>query len=171
MARYRARRFRPSVQARPAQLPAVRGNYSGKRFGPKLTRLARQPTNQPVGMVDSSGRHSCRSISPGACSSRDLDIRAHLDGDGVHSECKALRTHPLPLHGTLLSCHDCPRARPCFGHRFRRFLRMACFGCFYSCGKQDHLVGHGAGVGKILVDSRCEVPCLPPQCPLLALGC
>jgi hypothetical protein len=86
----------------------------GKR-GPKLTRLVAQPAHQPVGVVDPSGRHSHRASSSGACSSRDLDHGAHLDGDSVHSECEALRTHSLPLHWTLLSRHDRPRARARLG--------------------------------------------------------
>jgi len=154
MARCRVRRFRRSVRGRLARFPAVWGNPHGKRYDPTLERLAGRHTHQRVGVVGSSSCHCCRSVSPGACSNRHLDHRAHLDGDGVHSECKEMRTHPLPLHGTLLSRHDRTGARACFESGFRRFLWMACIGCSYSCRKQDHLVGYRAGVGKILVDSR-----------------
>ena len=123
----------------------------GKR-GPKLTRLAAHPAYQSFSVVDSPSRDPCRSARPGAGSCRHLDRRAHLDGNRVHSECKALRTYPVPLHGTLLSRHDRPGAGAGFGYRFCRLLRMASFGSSHSRRKQDHLVGHRAGVGKILVD-------------------
>jgi hypothetical protein len=135
----------------------------GKR-GPKLTRLVAQPAHQPVGVVDPSGRHSHRASSSGACSSRDLDHGAHLDGDSVHSECEALRTHSLPLHWTLLSRHDRPRARARSPWaRLRGLLRMACISRSYSCRKQDHLVGRRACMGKILVYSRYKFLCSPPH--------
>src|SRR5215471_8947445 len=41
--------------------------------------------------------------------------RARLDGYCVHSQFKTVRTHPLPLHGPLLSRDDCTGARACFG--------------------------------------------------------
>src|ERR1700730_4780045 len=44
----------------------------------------------------------------------NLDHRGHLDGDGVPSKCRAVRTYPVPLHGTLLSRHDRPGTRPGF---------------------------------------------------------
>ncbi len=127
----------------------------GKRCRPKLPRLAAQPAHQPVGVVDSAGRDHCRSVCFGVGSIRHLDRRAHPDGRGVYSEFEAMRAHPLPLHGTLLSRHGGAGARACVRHRFRRSLCMACFGRSHSWRKRDHLVGHGAGVGKILVAGRC----------------
>jgi len=37
----------------------------------------------------------------------------------VHSEFKTVRTHPLPLHGPVLSRDDCTGSRACFGCHFR----------------------------------------------------
>ena len=129
MARCRVRRFRRSVRARPARLPAVRSKppWQTIRSKPQTTGwVARAPM---TGVVDSASRHCCGFVCSGPCSRRRLDHRPHLDGDGVPSECKTLRTHPLPLHGTLLSRHDRTGARACVGRCFRRFLWMALFGC------------------------------------------
>jgi len=46
LARSLAGRFRPSVRARLAPLPAVPDSYDGKRYRPKLTRLAQQPSRK-----------------------------------------------------------------------------------------------------------------------------
>jgi hypothetical protein len=56
------------------------------RRGPKFKRLVAQPAHQSVGVVDST-------VDADAGSSHDLDRRASLDGDGVHAECAAMRTH------------------------------------------------------------------------------
>jgi len=65
-----------------------------------------------------------------------MDHRAHLDGYGVHSQFKAVRTDPLPLHGPLLSRDDRTGARACFGRRFRRRrLCMAFIGGSHSWRK------------------------------------
>jgi hypothetical protein len=125
----------------------------GQRYGPQLTRLAAQPPHQPVGMVDSSDRHCRRALRPRTCSDRDLDCRARVDGDGLHSQCKAMRTHSLPLHGAVLSRHDRARAGACFGYRVRRFLWMAYIGCSHSCRKQGHLVGYRASMGEVFLGS------------------
>ena len=45
-----------------------------------------------------------------------------LDGDGVRSECAALRPHALPLHRALLSRDD--RARACPWLYFVGHLRV-----------------------------------------------
>jgi len=87
----------------------------------------------------------------GANSSRPLDHRSPLDGDGMHSECKTMRPHPLPLHGT---------------YYLAMVARCSCwlsgivtvdsldgsYWVFSFCRKQDHLVGDGTGLGKILVE-------------------
>ena len=119
MVRFPARRSRPSVRVRRAPLRAVQGSHRGERHRPKLARLAQQPSHQRVGMVDSEGDHRCRSFRPYARASWDMDHRAHLDGYGVHSQFKAVRTDPLPLHGPLLSRDDRTGARACFGCHFR----------------------------------------------------
>ncbi len=124
----------------------------GRRYRSKLSRLAAHPAHQPFSLVDSSSRDPCRSARPDAGSSRHLDHGALLDGNGVHFECKALRTYPLPLHGTLLSSHDRPGTGAGIRYRFCRLLRMACFGGSYSRRKQDHLVGYRAGLGKVPVE-------------------
>jgi hypothetical protein len=148
--RFRARQFRRSSRARPARLRAARGDPDGKRYGARLERLAAQPAYQPIGLVDSPGRHSRWPVCPGTSSGGNLDHCARLDGYGMHAKCQTLRTYPLPLHRTLLSRRDRPGARTCVGYRFRRLIPMAGDGFCHSCGKPGHLVGHGAGVGKIL---------------------
>ena len=68
--------------------------------------LAAEPPNRCIGVVACSGRHRPRAVDPGADSNLHLDRCAHLDGNGVHIECKAVRTHALPLHRAILSCND-----------------------------------------------------------------
>ena len=102
-------------------------------------------------MVDSESGHRCGSFHFPARANRDMDHRARLDGYCVHSQFKTVRTHPLPLHGPLLSRDDRTGARPCFGYHFRWLLCMAFVGGSHSWRKHDHLVGHGKGVGKIRV--------------------
>ena len=135
-ARFRARRSRPNGRVRRAPLRAVPDNHHGKRCRPKLARLARQPSHERVGMVDSERGDRCGSFRPPTRASRDMDHRAHLDGYGVHSQFKAVRTDPLPLHGPLLSRDDRTGARACFGRRFRRRrLCMAFIGGSHSWRK------------------------------------
>jgi hypothetical protein len=50
-------------------------------------------------MVDSESSHRCGSLHCSTSANRDRDQRARLDGYCVHSEFKAVRTDPLPLHG------------------------------------------------------------------------
>jgi hypothetical protein len=62
-------------------------------------------------MVDSESGHHCGSFLSHARASRNVDHRAPLDGYSVHSQFKAVRTDPLPLHGALLSRDDRTGAR------------------------------------------------------------
>ena len=118
-ARFRARRSRPTVRVTRVPLPAVPRDHGDKRYRPKITRLAQQPSHQRVGMVDSESGHRCRSFSPRARTSRDMEHRAYVDGYGVRSQFTAVRTDPLPLHGALLPRDDRTGARACFGCHFR----------------------------------------------------
>ena len=152
-ARCPVRRFRPSIRAGRAQLPAAQDKHDGERYSTGLTRLVGQHAHQLDRVVDSSGRHSCRFVRLDAYSSRHLDHRSDLDGHGVHSECKTVRSHALPLHGTFLSRHDRTGARAWLGHRIRRNLWMDCVGRPHYRRRQSHLVGDRAGVGKVLVDA------------------
>ena len=140
----------------------------GKRYGPKLARLAAQAAHQPFGVVDSTGRHPCRFVHARACSRPDLDNRAHLDGDGVHSECTPVWAHSLPLHGALLPRHDRAGAGIHLGYHFPRVLWMARIGSFHSRREQGHLVGYRAGMGNVLVDSRYKPPL--PTCAKFGIG-
>ena len=163
-ARFRARRSRPSGRVRRAPLRAVPHSHHGKRYSPKLARLAQQPSHERVGMVDSESGHRCGAFLSFTGANRDVDHRARLDGHCVHSECKAVRADPLPLHGPLLSRDDRTGARACFGCRFRRLLCVAFIGGSHSWRKHDHLVGHGKGVGKILVEPSMQAPGARCQC-------
>ena len=109
-------------------------------------------------MVDSESSHGCGSFHPAARANRDMDYRARLDGYGVHSEFKTVRTDPLSLHGALLSGDDRTGARACFGCYSRGLLCMAFIGGSHSWWKHDHLVGHGKSVGKILVERSMPTP-------------
>jgi len=77
-------------------------------------------------------------------------------GRSVRPQCKTMRPHSLPLHGTLLSRDDRAGTRPWLGRGFRRDLWMDCVGRHHCRRQQAHLVGDRAGMGKILVDT---VPC------------
>ena len=122
-----------------------------RRYRRRHARLAAQPAHQPARVVVSIRRDGCRSVCCDSCSSCHLDYRARLDGSGLHPECKAVRPHPLPLHRTLLSRHDCAGVSACGRHRLRRIFRLVDPGRPPSCRKQSHLVGHGTRLGKILV--------------------
>jgi hypothetical protein len=114
MARYRVRLFKQSIRARPARLPAVRGVIPHGKRSPKFTRLAAQPADQPVGVVDFSGRDACWSVHPGAGSDHHLDHRAHLEGAPWASSVLC-----WPCPSTLI-----PYAAVCGGQRST--LRAAC---------------------------------------------
>ena len=118
-ARFHARRSRPSVRVQRVPLRAVPDRHHGKRYCRKLPRLAQQPSRQRVGVVDSESGHRCGSFRPPARACRDMDHRAHLDGYGVRSQFKAVRTDPLPLYGPLLSRDDRTGGRACFRRHFR----------------------------------------------------
>jgi hypothetical protein len=107
-ARSRAHRSRPSGRVRRAPLPAVADSCHGKRYRPQLTGLAAESAHEPAGVVDSSGRHSRWLVRARPCSNCCLDHCADLDGNGVHSQCKAVRTHPLSVHRAVLLGHDHP---------------------------------------------------------------
>src|SRR5437588_3966776 len=51
-------------------------------------------------MADSSNRDYCRFVRARISSNRYLDHCSDLDGHGLHSECKTVRSHALPLHST-----------------------------------------------------------------------
>jgi len=54
------------------------------------------------------------------------------------------------VHRNFLSGHDCAGVSAC-RHKLRRISGLALPRCFHSRGRQDHLVGHGARLGKILI--------------------
>jgi hypothetical protein len=70
----------------------------------------------------------------------------------VRPECETMRSHSLPLHGTLLSRDDRAGTRPRLGCGFGRDLWMDCVGHHHRRRQQAHLVDDRAGMGKILVD-------------------
>ncbi len=154
MARGRARRFRPSGRARTARHLAVPVESSEHQYGRKRARLASQPDDEPARLVGSTDRDRCWSVGLRSGSSSHLDCCARLDGSGLHPECKAVRPHALPLHRTLLSRLDCAGASVCGRHRLRRILCLVDPGRSHSCRKQNHLVGYGTRVGKILIVGR-----------------
>jgi hypothetical protein len=145
-------RCRAIAQERQAPLPVAQDN--GRRHKPELTRLAKQHARQPVGVVASSSRHSCR-LGRSAIYSRDrLDCGSHLDGNGVHSECKAMRAHSLSLYRPVLPRDDRSSTLTYFEYRLYRFLWVARIGRSYSRWKQNHLVGHRTSMGNIFIATR-----------------
>ncbi len=149
-ARFPARRSRPSGRVRRAPLPAVTDSRDGKRCRPQLTGLAAESAREPARVVDSSGRHSRRPVRARRCSNCCLDHCADLDGNGVRSQCKAVRTHTLSVHRAVLLGHDHSCARAGFGGHFARLERMGCARRRHYPWRQDHLVDDRAGMGKIL---------------------
>ena len=158
MARFHGRRSRPSVRVRRVALPAVVNNLHGEQYRPTLTRLAAKPADEPARMVDSLDRHYCRSARASPCSNGYLDRCAKLDGNGVHSQRKAVRTHPLPLHRIRNE-----RASSCawFWPRRRRHLRLAGIGRRHSARKQAPLVGDRACLGQIFLRQNVQVRLCP----------
>jgi hypothetical protein len=131
--------------------PAVANSRRGKQYRAKLTRLVTKPTHKHTRVVDSLGRRYCQSARARPCSNGYLDRCAKLDGNGVHSQRKAVRTHPLPLHRPLLSRDDRAGRRAWFWPRLRRHLRLAGIGSRHSARKQAPLVGDRACLGQILL--------------------
>jgi hypothetical protein len=60
MARFHARRSKPSVRVRRVALPAVADSHHGEQYRPTLTRLAAKPAHEPARVVDSLDRRYCR---------------------------------------------------------------------------------------------------------------
>ncbi len=151
MARFHARRSRPSVRGRPAHRSAALDRHDGRRYSRNITRLAAKPPHRRAGVVNSSGCHHRRTISPRLASNCRLDMRARLDGNRVHLERKAVRTHALPVHRAVLSCGNCACSRARYRHPPCRRARVVSIGSNHSAGSQAHLVGDRAVLGKILV--------------------
>jgi hypothetical protein len=145
-----ARRSKPSawVKARP---PAVGRERRDRRSRCKHARLVAQTAHESGGVVDSSGRPRRHPVRPDACASSGVDHRARVDGERVHPQRAALWPHPLPLHRTLLSCHDPAGAPVRRRYLFCRVFRLDDAGRRHSCRRQNYLVGDGAGLGHILV--------------------
>ena len=96
----------------------------------------------------------CQPVRARPCSNRYLDCCADLDGNGVHSQCKTVRTHTLSVHRAVLLDHAHSCARAGFGGHFARFVCMDCARRRHYPRRQDHLVGDRASVGKILLVRR-----------------
>jgi hypothetical protein len=161
MARFHARRFRPNVQVRRVPLPAVADSRRGRQYRAKFTRLAAKPTHKHARVVDSMGRRSCRSVRVCPRSSGYLDYCPELDGNGLHSQCKAVRKDPLPVHRPLLSRDDRAGRRARFRPRIRRHLRLADIGRRNSARKQTPVVGDRACLGQILLRQNAQAPFVP----------
>jgi hypothetical protein len=113
--------------------------------------LAKQHARQSFRMVASSSDHSCRLGSSTIYSSDHLDCCSHLDGLGVHSECKAVRAHPLSLYRPVLPRDGRASIIACFRYRLCRSLWVVRFGRSYSRWKQNDLVDHRASMGNIFI--------------------
>jgi hypothetical protein len=125
MARFRARRSRPSVWVRGAPLPAVAGSHYGKQYRQQLTRLAAKHAYERTCAADYSRRVGCRPTGCCAGSNGHLDRRPRLNGRGMHPRCAVLRTDALPVHWAVLSRYDCSGARARAGYRSGWPIRMA----------------------------------------------
>jgi hypothetical protein len=106
-------------------------------------------------------RRCCRAARARPCSNGYLDRCATLDGNGVHSQRKAVRTHPLPLHWPLLSRDE--RASRCawLWLRLRRHLRLGSIGKRNSARKQTPVVGNRACLGQILLRQNVQARLCP----------
>ena len=105
-------------------------------------------------LADSSGRDSCQPVCARPCANRNLDHCAELDGSGVYSQCKAVRTHPLPVHRPILCRDDRAGQRAWFWLRLRRHVRLGSIGRRHSSRKQNSVVGDRACLGQLLSAKR-----------------
>lgn len=170
MGRRRVRPFRRNAKVRPVLPLVARGDRHGERDDASFPRLVAYSGHSPLGMVDSASCGTDRPIRAYPGSNRCLDRRTDLDGRRLHSQCKAVRAHPLPLHGTLLSRHDRSSACARLGLGSCRFLRLAYPGRSHSRWKQAHLVGKRAGVGEILLNRRPDLYLAGPPAAYHAPG-
>jgi hypothetical protein len=156
-ARFHARRSRPSVLARRAPLAAAAHSHHGKQYCPQHARLGAKHAHERACVVDSFNCRSCRPVRTCPVSNGYLDRCAGLDGSGMHSQCKEVRTHPLPLHRPLLSRDD--RAGRCawFWLRLRRYLRLGSLSRVHSPRKRYPVVGDRACLGQILLSQEVQV--------------
>lgn len=143
----------PSPAFRSDRRGFLLGGLSGQ-YRPKLARLAPQSADESARVVDSPGWHCCGLVCSIAGSNRHLDRCAHLDGNGLHSQCKAVRANPLPLHGSILSRDDSADVGDRFWHCHGGHLRVVGIGLHHPARKQAHLVDDRASLGKILVVGR-----------------
>ena len=128
--------------------------------------MAAKPAHEPARVVDSFGRHSCQPVRARSCSNCNLDHCAELDGGGVHSQCKTVRTHPLPVHRPLLSRDD--RAGSCawLWPRLRRPLRLAAIGQASFCSEADS----SGGRPSVLAANTPKAKCISTICASSAPG-
>jgi len=102
-------------------------------------------------VVDAKGCHRGHAVRSRGRSGCGLDRRVTLDTDRVHPKRTTLWPHALPLHGTFLSRDDRTSHSVGDRHFFRQFLQLARTRSFYTHRWLEHLVGHGASVGEILI--------------------
>jgi hypothetical protein len=120
----------------------------------KVTRLAAKPVRKHSRVGNSLRRDSCQSVRARPCSNGCLDHRAELDGNGVPSQCKAVRTHPLPLHWPLLSRDDRAGRFAWFWHGLGLHFRLVASSRCQSPWEHAPLVGNRAGLGQILLRQK-----------------
>ena len=72
---------------------------------------------------------------------------ADLDGDRLHPECQAMRSHPLPLHRPILSHDDSTNVWAKLRLPVRGPAWLANIGAPYLARKQGPVVGDRAGMG------------------------
>ena len=117
----------------------------------QLTRLARECAHQLARVVAALRGHCRRFARSCFHSRRDLGDRSRLDGHRVHFECAAVQSYALPLHRTLLSCHDRAGDGGGRGDHHRRHTWMGLSGRDHLWGKPAYMVGDRADMGKVFL--------------------
>jgi hypothetical protein len=125
-------------------------------------------THERACVGTSMGRHSCRSVRGHPASNGNLDRCVELDGNGVHSQCQAVRTYPLPLRRPLFFRDD--RAGRWAGLQLRhcRHMGVGLLGRRHSRRICSPVEGERASVGQILFSTSCNKR-QPPENP--QMGC
>ena len=147
---YHALRSRPHGPAKRMR-PRAAFKPGHEQRGRTVAGLVGKRSHECAGVAASPSSDRRRSYGAHVASRGDLDCRADLDGRRMYFELASLRPDTLPLHWPLLSRDDragsCPRGR----RSPRRPVGMAGSRRAHSRRKWDHLVGHRAGVGKVLL--------------------
>jgi hypothetical protein len=158
MGRCPVRQFKPSVRVRGTELTAVRGEGIKWRTIASERHVTGWLIPAPVRWRGGFLRFAIIGglFVPVAVRAVIWIIALIWMGTACIVNATPLQSHPLPLHGAVLSRHDCAGSCARFRRGHRGLLRLAGIGLCHSARKQTHLVGHRADLGQIFVKRRYE---------------